>query len=179
LLDRYLEGTLKPAQMRAIGEHLRSCEHCRGLLEEVKMIDGLLATTRVPGLPENFTFAVMAELNSMPAPRARQHPVWSFLVLYSAAVWAAAVAGMVLTGTGPGTVIAMLGSALNKAGIASSTFSSALSNGLTHTMPGLAAFGFGVLLIDIAMACAFALLYFVVRPRLAARLAPVPVSEAS
>jgi anti-sigma factor RsiW len=177
LLDRYLEGTLKPAQMRAIGEHLRSCEHCRGLLDEVKVIDGLLATTRVPELPENFTFAVMAEVGAMPAPRARQHPIWSFLVLYSAAVWAAAVAGMVVTGTGPAAVIAMLGSALSKAGIASANFSSAVSDGLTHAMPGLAAFGLGVLVIDIAMACAFALLYFVVRPRLAARLAPV--SEAS
>jgi anti-sigma factor RsiW len=179
LLDRYLEGTLKPAQMRAISEHLRSCENCRGILEEVKIIDGLLATTRVSELPENFTFALMAEVNSMPALRARQHPVWSFLVLYSAAVWAAVVAGMVLTGTSPGSVLAMLGAALGKAGIASATFGSALTDGLTHAMPGLAAFGLGVLIIDIAIACAFALLYFVVRPRLAARLAPVPiVSEA-
>jgi anti-sigma factor RsiW len=179
LLDRYIEGTLKPAQMRAISEHVEECEHCRGLLEEVKMIDGLLATTRIPHLPENFTFAVMAEVGSMPAPRARQHPVWSFLVLYSAAVWAAAVAGMVLTGTGPATIIAAIGSALGKAGIASAAFSSTLSQSLTQAMPGLAAFGFGVLIIDIAIACAFALIYFVVRPRLAARLAPVPVSEAS
>lgn len=179
LLDRYIEGTLKPAQMRAIGEHLRTCEHCRGLMDEVKVIDGLLATTPVPELPQNFTFAVMAEVNSMPAPRARQHPVWSFLVLYSAAVWAAAVAGMVVTGTSPRTVLAAIGAGLAKAGLVSAAFSSTLSNGLTHTMPGLAAFGFGVLVIDMAIACAFALLYFVVRPRLAARLAPVPViSEA-
>jgi anti-sigma factor RsiW len=173
LLDRYIEGTLKPAQMRAISEHLRSCEHCRALLDEVNVIDGLLATARVPELPQNFTFAVMAEVNSMPAPRVRQHPVWSFLALYSAAVWAAAVAGMVLTGTTPRMVYAAMDATLGKLGIASATFSSSLSHGLTHAMPGLAAFGFGVLVIDIAIACAFALLYFVVRPRLAAALAPV------
>ena len=146
-------------------------------MDEVKVIDGLLATTGVSDLPQNFTFAVMAEVNSMPSPRARQHPIWSFLVLYSAAVWAAAVAGMVLTGTSPRTVIAMIGTGLGKAGVASAAFGSSLSDGLTHTMPGLAAFGLGVLVIDIAIACAFALLYFVVRPRLAARLAPVPVTS--
>jgi anti-sigma factor RsiW len=173
MLDRYIEGTLKPPQMRAVAEHLRSCEQCRALLDEVNVIDGLLATTRVSDLPENFTFAVMAEVNSMPAPRARQHPVWSFLALYSAAVWAAAVTGMVVTGTSPHTVLATVSAWLGKAGIASAAFSASMSHGLTHAMPGLAAFGLGVLIIDIAIACAFALLYFVVRPRLAAALAPL------
>jgi anti-sigma factor RsiW len=177
LLDRYLEGTLKPAQMRAIAQHLHSCERCSALLDEVKMIDGLLATTRVSELPQNFTFAVMAELHSMPAPRARQHPVWSFLALYSAAVWAASVAGMVLTGTSPRAVLAALSAWLGQAGIATSAFNASLAHGFTESIPSLAAFGAGVLVIDVAMACAVALLYFVVRPRLAARLAPVQISE--
>lgn len=177
LLDRYLEGTLPPAQMRSIAEHLRECPNCSELLEEVKVIDGLLATTRVPELPENFTFAVMAEVNSMPAPRARQHPVWSFLALYSAAVWAAVIAAMAMSGTSPRVVIAAIASGLGKLGIISGAFGAQLSHGLTHAMPSLAAFGLGVLIIDIAIACAFALLYFVVRPRLVARLASV--SEAS
>ena len=177
LLDRYLEGTLTPPQMRAVAEHLTQCSGCSELLEEVKVIDGLLATTRVPDLPENFTFALMAEVSALPAPRARQHPIWSFLALYSAAVWAAVIAAMALSGTSPRVVIAAIASGLGKFGVASSAFGTDLSHGLTHAMPTLAAFGLGVLIIDIAIACAFALLYFVVRPRLAARLASV--SEAS
>jgi anti-sigma factor RsiW len=173
LVDRFIEGTLPPHQMRNVAEHIEECDDCRALLEEVKVIDGLLATTRVPGLPENFTFAVMAELNSMPAPRARQHPVWSFLVLYSAAVWAAVVAAMVFTGTSPGVAIATISTAIGKVGLLASAFTAGISHGMTHAMPSLAAFGFGVLIIDIAIACAFALLYFIVRPRLAARLASV------
>jgi predicted anti-sigma-YlaC factor YlaD len=34
LLDRYVEGTLKPPQMIAISAHLPECESCRALLEE-------------------------------------------------------------------------------------------------------------------------------------------------
>ena len=171
LLDRYIEGTLKPRQMIDIGAHVRECATCQGLLDEVKMIDGLLATTRIPELAQNFTFAVMAEVNSMPAPRARQHPVWSFLALYSAAAWVAVVLAMAFTHTAPRAAIAAIGFQLGRAGAAFGALGSGVSQGAAHTVPALAAFGAGVLLIDIALAAAVALLYFVVRPRLAARLA--------
>jgi anti-sigma factor RsiW len=176
LLDRYVEGTLKPRQMIDISAHLRTCDSCRDLLEELKNIDGLLATTRVPELPMNFTFAVMAEVSGMPAPRAREHPVWSFLVLYSAAAWVATVLAMVFTRTTPREVLAAISSALSHAGFVSGAVSANVSHGFSHFVPTLAAFGAGVLVIDVAIACAFALLYFVVRPRVAARLASVPES---
>ncbi len=176
LLDRYIEGTLTPRQMIDITRHLRECASCRELLEEVKAVDGLLATTLVADLPENFTFAVMAEVRTSPAPRARQHPVWSFLVLYSAAAWVAAVLVMVLTGTRPGAILGAVSAGLARAGVLSSTVSANLSHGLSHLTPTLAAFGAGVLAIDFALGCAFALLYFVIRPRVAARLASVPES---
>jgi anti-sigma factor RsiW len=171
LLDRYLEGTLPVPKMIAITAHLRECASCRDLLAELKAVDGLLATTTACDLPENFTFAVMAEARTMPAPRARAHPIWSFLVLYPAAAWVAAVAAMVLTGTSPRTVLAAISSGLSRAGAISGTFSFSLSHSLSHVTPMLAAFGAGVLVIDVAFAAAFALLYFVVRPRVAARLA--------
>lgn len=175
-LDRYVEGTLKPRAMIDITAHLRECASCRELLDELKNVDALLATTRVQELPENFTFAVMAEARSMPAPRARQHPVWSFLVLYSAAAWVAAVLAMVLTHTAPAAVIGAFSHALAQAGILSSGVSANVAHGLAPFTPTLAAFGAGVLAIDFALGCAFALVYFVIRPRLAARLASVPES---
>jgi anti-sigma factor RsiW len=177
LLDRYIEGTLSPAQMRSISAHVAGCASCHGLVEEVKVIDGLLATTRVSELPQNFTFAIMAEVNAMPAPRARQHPLWSFLALYSAAAWVAVIAALALTHTSPRAALAAIGGAMGRAGLVSSAFGASISHGLTHTMPGLAAFGFAVLAIDLALACAVALVYFIVRPRVAARLASF--SEAS
>lgn len=170
-LDRYVEGTLTPRQMLDVSAHLRSCEHCRELLDELKVVDGLLFTTRTPELAPNFTFAVMAEVNALPAPRARQHPLWSFLVLYSAAAWVAVVAGLVLTGTAPSAVVGTITSALSKIGVLFGGAALSVSQGLAHTVPVLAAFSVGVLLIDVAIAFAFAVLYFVVRPRLAAQLA--------
>lgn len=176
LLDRYREGTLSPRRMIAISAHMGACERCRTLLEELKAVDGLLATARPADLPENFTFAIMAEVRTLPAPRARQHPIWSFLVLYPAAAWVAGVLAMVLTGTRPGTVFAAISSALARIGMLSSAVSASLSHGPAHMAPTLAAFGAGVLAIDFALACAFALLYFVIRPRVAARLASFPES---
>lgn len=176
LLDRYIEGTLPAPRMIAISAHLRDCESCRALLDELKVVDALLATTRVPELPENFTFAVMAEAQHCPAPRARQHPLWSFLILYSAAAWVAGVVAMALTGTRPGTVLAAVSSGLAHIGALSSAVSANLSHGLAPVTPALAVFGAGVLAIDFALACAFALLYFFIRPRVAARLASIPES---
>lgn len=176
LLDRYVEGTLKPREMIAVSTHLKQCASCRELLAEVKAVDGLLATTAVSALPENFTFALMAEVRSLPAPRARQHPLWSFLTLYSAAAWVAGVLAMALTGTHPATVLGFVSSALARLGVFSSSVSANLTHGLSHITPTLAAFGAGVLLIDFAIAGAFALLYFVIRPRVAARLASFPES---
>lgn len=176
LLDRYVEGTLNRRQMIDVAAHLRDCASCRELLEELRAVDGLLATTSVEELPENFTFAVMAEVRTQPAPRARQHPVWSFLILYSAAAWVAAVSAMVLTGTPPATVLGTLSGGLARIGVLSSGVAGNVSHSFAHLTPTLAAFGAGVLAIDFGLACAFALLYFVVRPRLAARLASVPES---
>lgn len=174
LLDRYVEGTLTPRQMIDVTAHLRTCANCRNLFDELKVVDGLLFTTQVPELPQNFTFAVMAEVNSMPAPRARAHPVWSFLVLYSTAAWVAALAGMVIGGISPKAVYTWIAGALAHTGNVFGDLANAVSQTLSHTTPTLAAFSFGVLVIDFAIAAAFALLYFVVRPRLAARLASVP-----
>lgn len=174
LLDRYVECTLNARQMRQIAAHLQSCESCRTLLAELRVVDGLLFTTAVPDLPENFTFAVMAEVNSMPVPRARQHPVWSFLALYCSAAWVAAVLGMAYTRTSPGVAASAIWNALQNAGRAAGSVGVSTSQSLTHTMPGLAAFGFGVLLLDAVVAAAIAVVYVVVRPRLAARLASAP-----
>ncbi len=172
LLDRYVEGALKPRQMADVTAHVRGCSNCRALIEELKVVDALLVTTRTPELAENFTFAVMADVQALPAPRAREHPFWSFLALYSAAAWVATIAGMALTGTTPNAVLTLVAMGLSRAGVVSGSFAANVSHGLSHTFPSLAAFGIGVLLVDIAIAGAFALLYFVVRPRLAAQLAP-------
>ena len=167
LLDRYLEGTLPARRMADIRAHIASCEHCRALLDEVKVVDALLFTTKVPDLPHNFTFAVMAEVQSMPAVRASSHRVWSFLAIYSAAAWVAAILALAFTGTSPQAVLGLAATALT--GIAGQ-IGGALA-GAPHPTPALATFGFGVLALDAVLAALVGVLYFGVRPRLASAIA--------
>jgi anti-sigma factor RsiW len=170
LLDRYREGTLTPREMSDVTLHLKDCRDCSALLEELKSVDALLFTTRVPDLPENFTFAVMAEVGALPAPRAREHPVWSFLVLYCAAAWAAVVLGLALSRTSPVFLVQSIASTLHT-GVLTNALAGSISEQFSHMSPALAAFAFVMLLIDAVLAAAVALIYFNVRPRLAARLA--------
>ena len=177
LLDRYIECTLPPRQMAGIAQHLRTCASCNALLDELRAVDGLLFTTTVPDLPQNFTFAVMAEVNALPAPRARQHPVWSFLTLYLAAAWVAAVLGMAFSGTSPRTVMTAVWNVLGGAAGTLGGLASSAAHGMGQTTPTLAAFGLGLLFLDMAVAGIIAVVYLVIRPRLAAHL--VSASEAS
>ncbi len=173
LLDRFLEGTLTPRELSEIATHVRSCARCAQLLEELKVVDALLLTTNASELPVNFTFAVMAETRSLPAPKPHQQRVWSFVALYLTAAWVAALAAFAVSGISLAKAGAMLALGFDR-------FAHALyagATGIGHGAPALATFGVGVLFIDIALAAAGAILYFVVRPRLAAHLASV--SEAS
>lgn len=168
LLDRYREGTLTRRQMIEIGKHLRGCEGCRALLEELRMVDGLLETRSVPELPENFTFAVMAEARATHPPRDRHLPFWIFLALYSSAAWVSAIAGLLLSGRSPLVLFTWIDAGLTRLANAAATASAAAAHGLGHTVPPLVSLGVGALVVDLALAAVAALLFFVV-PRVFAR----------
>jgi predicted anti-sigma-YlaC factor YlaD len=91
LLERYLEGALTARQTASIGAHLRTCKACAALLEELKVVDGLLINVTQPPLPENFTFAVLAHARTMPVPRSRRISAVALLTFYVAAAWIAAL----------------------------------------------------------------------------------------
>ena len=167
LLDRYLEGTLSPREMIDTSAHIESCAACARLLEEVNVVDALLFTTKVPELPANFTFAVMAETRAMPAPKPHQHRLGSFVVLYLTAAWIAALALYVVSGASLQKIGAAVAAAFG--GVAQS-FSGGAA-GIAHGAPVLATFGAGVLSVDLTLAAAAAAIYFLIRPRLAAHLA--------
>jgi anti-sigma factor RsiW len=167
LLDRYLEGTLTPRQMIDTAAHIRACGACARLIEEVKVVDALLFTTDVPALPANFTFAVMAETRSLPAPKPYRHRLWSFVALYLAAAWIAAFALFAVSGLS----LAKAGAAIAAGfGSLAQSFSGGAA-GIAHGAPALATFSAGVLSLDLALAAAAAATYFLIRPRLAAHLA--------
>ncbi|MBV9269462.1 MAG: zf-HC2 domain-containing protein [Candidatus Eremiobacteraeota bacterium] len=173
LLDRYVEGTLSRREMAAVTKHLATCNDCRALLEELKVVDGLLFTTRRPDLPPNFTFKVMSEARSVPAPRVPRRQFWSFLALYLASAWVLFVLWLATTGTNARAVgEALLVSAGRVNDTFAAVFSSAHAIGNSST---LFAFGSVALALDVAIATAAVFFFINVRSRLAAR--PAPVSE--
>lgn len=173
LLDRYVEGTLSRRDMAAVSNHLKTCADCRALLEELKVVDGLLFTTQSLDLPPNFTFAVMSETRALPAPKAPPARVWSFLALYIAAAWVLFVIWLATTGTNIRSVAdVVVASGARITGAATMLFSSAHAAGNSTVL-----FAFGALALALDAVIAGAAIYFfiAVRPRLAARY--VPASE--
>lgn len=175
LLDRYVEATLPARRMAAVSLHLKRCGVCAALMNELRVMDALMATTKAVELPPNFTFAVMAEARSMPVAVERRLSLWSFLVFYLVAAW-----------------IALSGAfAIFRDRASWMQHSLAWAGGVSHDMVAALtgiAHGFGpagpvvvgivsvVLFVDVMLACALIFFYRSVRPRLVAALAR---SEAS
>ncbi len=171
LLDRYLEGSLAPRALRAATRHLQACSHCTALLAELKVVDALLLTAREPMLEPGFTRAAMAEVASLQPPRAPQHPLWSFLTLYVAAAWVGVALWIALSGGALRHAVPRASAAAAHAAGVLAAVAGAPQHALAHGTSFAVAFGVGVLLADLALALGVALVYGVVRPRLAARLA--------
>ena len=96
LFEAYLDDTLLPATRARLLAHLRSCGPCKGVLDELRVVDALLVSPRVVALPENFTFATVAEVGSLPRPRTSRAPVVAYLLSYLAAAWLLIAAAFVL-----------------------------------------------------------------------------------
>ncbi|HLY03747.1 MAG TPA: hypothetical protein VKR56_14780 [Candidatus Cybelea sp.] len=89
LLDDYLEATLSRRQMRDVALHLGSCPACSPLLEELRVVDALLATARSPGrVGSGFTAAVVSATAASPPHPARRIALWLPLLAYLLAAWA-------------------------------------------------------------------------------------------
>lgn len=96
LFERYLDDTLTPAQRARLLAHLAECGRCAGVLEELRVVDALLAEPRRVELPPNFTFATLAEVRALPRPHASRAPLLAYVVSYLAAAWLLAGAGFLL-----------------------------------------------------------------------------------
>lgn len=160
-LEAYREGSLSPRRALDVGTHMRACAGCRALLDEIKAVDGLLVTAHTVELPANFTFAVMAEAASLPAPRPRRASAGMLLALYLTAAWVAVAIASMLTGFSP----------VASAGSVWSGFAPLAT--LSPTAPALAVLGISILVIDVTVGVLIGVFHFRVRPRLAARRAVV------
>ena len=170
LLDRYVEGTLAPKQARDVELHVATCASCAALLAEIRVVDALLATARPAELAPNFTFAVMAEVRSLPAPHRTRAPIAAILGGYLLGAWFLFTAiAIALAGRLP-ALAAFENSELHAASQALRAFVGAGAP-LAPAMPAILTAVVGLLVVDAIFLTCVIFFYRDVRPRLAAHLA--------
>ena len=171
LLDAYVEGTVSTRQMIAISAHIRSCPSCAAILEELRTVDGLLATMKPPEPAINFSFAVMAEVRSMPAPRPQRLNTFAFIGGYLVIAWLIIAGWLRLENIDYRFAASSLWQYSGSAFAAIDHSTGALMRSFGSGTAIAPAFVAAVLALDIAVLGGILLLYGVVRPRLAAHLA--------
>ncbi len=171
-----VEGELTPRDRAAVLAHVEACTVCARLLEDVRIVDGLLLQARRIEPAENFTYRAMAEIRSMPPPRTRRLRWSLYVAAYLGVAWLAILAAAVFGGHLIGATFASAANASAAAAAGLDHLVHAGLRGFGHGLSSLTAMTIGVLVFDAALALAIALVYTVVRPRLAARLSR---SEAS
>lgn len=168
LFEGYLDNTLAPAQRARLLAHLSSCGRCKGVLDELRVVDALIASPRHVELPENFTFATMAEVRSLPRPHASSVPAYAYLVSYLAAAWLLIGAGFLLASS---AMRAFGETALD----VSANFAhivGLVGHAGTRVLGDFGSLGalFGAaMLLDVTVALALIVGFVIVRPRLAER----------
>ncbi|MFN2529393.1 MAG: anti-sigma factor [Candidatus Baltobacteraceae bacterium] len=171
LLDRYLEGSLSTPQLLQIAAHLGTCSKCTDILHELKVVDGLLATIRAPEPAANFTFAVMAEIRTMPQPASSRLNLAALLGGYVIIAWAIIAIWLRLAGISVQTALSNAAAALGQFSSGVHHISAGAINSFGHGTPLVTTFVLSVLTLDLAVATGVIVVYTIVRPRLAAHLA--------
>ncbi|GAC1598027.1 MAG: hypothetical protein NVS3B28_29950 [Candidatus Velthaea sp.] len=168
--ERFLDGELVPRERAELVAHVDGCGACRSLLEELRVVDALLLEPRDVQLAPNFTFATMAEVRALPAPRAGRSPMTAYVVSYLVAAWLIVAAAFILS---PNVVHLFGAMAFDFA----TSIANALS-GLTHVLArslgrdgnALPAVVSGLVVLDVTLALVFGAAVAYVRPRLTERL---------
>ena len=168
LFEGYLDGTLAPAQRARLLGHVNGCGRCKGLLDELRVVDALIATPRRVELPQNFTFATMAEVRSLPRPHASRAPTYAYLISYLAAAWLLIGAGFVFA---PSTLRAFGETALDMSASFASTVG-VFAHAGTRALGDIGSLGalFGAaMLLDVTIVVALIAGFIILRPRVAER----------
>jgi len=169
LFEAYLDDTLLPAQRVRLLNHLGACGRCKGVLDELRVVDALMIAPRHVELPANFTFATMAEIRTLPRPHVSSAPVYAYLVSYLVAAWLLIGASFLLAGP---AMRAFGETALDASAQLFHTFGTFGHAGarVLGDFGSLGALFGGAIVLDIAVALALIVGFTVVRPRLAERI---------
>lgn len=158
LLDAYLEAALRRFEARAVTSHLRTCTDCTALLDELRVVDALLATARSPSVAPDFTATVVSATRETATHAKRRLPLGVALLLYLAVTWALALVALRYNDA------AALASSALTAGTGGLTALGAAVRALAPVTPVAAAAVTGVLLVDVLLIVALFFGYRRVRP---------------
>ena len=98
--ERFLDGRVTAVERARMAAHVDACAACRGLLEELRVVDALLRDPRAIELPADFTAATMAGVHALTPPPARRVPLAASLVSYVVAAWSLAGAAFLISPAG-------------------------------------------------------------------------------
>ena len=167
LFEGYLDNTLTPAQRARLLAHLGHCGSCKGILDELRVVDALLVSPRVVDLPQNFTFATMAEVRALPRPDVSHPPVFAYLVSFLSAAWLLIGAGFLLASS---SMRALGEAALGLSVEAARSLGAGVQAGF-HVAGDMGGVGTWLgIAVAIDLAAALIVGFALVRPRLAERM---------
>ena len=151
-LSAHVDGELGPVSSARIARHLAGCDRCAGMVEELRSIDALLLTPRELEPAPNFSFVVMAEVRSLPAPHAHRSRPLAILATYVVFAWCAIGAFLVLGGASARAMLATLGMIFGRLATVATTLATATERLFgRHTFDVTAAMG-ALLALDLVIA---------------------------
>lgn len=175
LLEAYVEGGLSPVRRAWVAAHLERCPECALLLDELRVVDGLLLEPRVLEPAPNFTFKVMAEVRALPPPHAPRFPHLAVLATYLVFGWVAIGAFLAFGGSAARAMLATIGTAFLRATAAFSFLTGATGGLFGRQIFDVTAAMGALIAIDLLFATAIVAIYAFLR----ARRAPVEGSTES
>jgi anti-sigma factor RsiW len=163
--DAYVEGELSPVLRARIAQHVATCESCRSLLEEFRVIDALLLAPRQLEPLPNFTFKVMAEVRCLPRPRAHRTAPLPILATYVVFGWVAIGAFLIFGGATARATLAAIGDAFGHAGAATGALALAIQHLVGRQAFDITAAMGALLGLDALFAAGVFILYTALRAR--------------
>jgi predicted anti-sigma-YlaC factor YlaD len=169
LLDPFIDGELTSIERARVIAHVDTCDHCRGLLEELRVVDALLIVPRQLEPAPNFTFRAMAEIRPLPVPHVHRTPALGVVAAYLVFAWLVIGAWFVVGGDTARATLGFFASLGARYGRDIAALGPETARLFGHATPNVGVAMGAILAFDALLAVGFAIVYAVVRPRMLAR----------
>jgi len=78
-LYAYLDGDLPPAAKRRVEAHAVACAECRAVMEDRRVFLEAASSLPVFDVPASFASSIAARLETVPAPKRKRLPLWTWI----------------------------------------------------------------------------------------------------